>query len=81
MNAFFRLVSSPAGRAVRGAVGLILIAVGVLGVHGVIGGILAVIGLVPLAAGVFDWCVLAPLFHLPFQGEQLRRALDNQQRV
>ena len=36
----------------------------------------AVIGLVPLAAGVFDWCFFAPLFRLPFAGPRLRQTLE-----
>jgi hypothetical protein len=35
----------------------------------------AIIGLVPLLAGLFDRCVFAPLFGLPFDGERLRRAV------
>jgi hypothetical protein len=35
-----------------------------------------VIGLVPLAAGVFDRCVFAPLFGLPFAGPRLRQTLE-----
>jgi len=45
-------------------------------VQGVVGWILAVVGLVPLLAGLFDRCVFAPLFGLPFDGFQLRRALN-----
>jgi hypothetical protein len=30
------------------------------------------IGLVPLAAGIFDFCVLAPLFGAPFKGPEIR---------
>jgi len=35
---------------------LILIVIGIAVVGGVIGWILAIVGLVPLVAGVFDWC-------------------------
>ena len=35
---------------------------------------LAVVGLVPLAAGLLDVCVFAPLFHRPFNGARLRAA-------
>jgi hypothetical protein len=33
---------------------------------------LMVLGLVPLAAGIFDVCVLSPLFGGPFSGERIR---------
>lgn len=77
MNAFFRFIASPAGRLIRIVAGIVLIAVGLRLIHGAGGWILAVIGLVPLGAGVFDWCVFAPLFGLPFVGERLRQAVQN----
>jgi hypothetical protein len=79
MNAFFRFIASPAGRSLRMVAGIVLIAVGLGLIHGADGWILAVIGLLPLAAGVFDRCVFAPLFGLPFVGWRLRRAHDNRQ--
>ena len=77
MNAFFRFVASPTGRVIRIVAGLALILIGLLALEGLAGWILAIVGLVPLAAGVFDWCVFAPLFGLPFVGPRLRQALLN----
>jgi hypothetical protein len=34
--------------------------------------VVAVVGLVPLVAGVFDFCVFAPLFGDPLSGAQIR---------
>jgi hypothetical protein len=34
--------------------------------------ILAVVGLVPLLAGLFDFCVFAPLFGAPMSGPKIR---------
>lgn len=79
MTAFFRFIASPAGRALRILAGLVLIAIGLGWVQGIGGWILAIIGLVPLAAGAFDRCVFAPLFGLPFAGRRLRRALEGEQ--
>jgi hypothetical protein len=76
MKAVFRFLASSAGRVVRAVAGLALIVVGLAVVGGVIGWILAVVGLVPLAAGVFDWCFFAPLFGLPFSGPRLRETLE-----
>jgi hypothetical protein len=76
MNAFFRFIASPAGRGTRVVAGLALILIGIGLVQGTGGWILAIVGLVPLAAGVFDKCVFAPLFGLPFAGPTLRRALE-----
>jgi hypothetical protein len=75
MTAFFGFIASPIGRVVRIVVGLILIAAGLWWIQGVGGWILIIIGLVPLLAGAFDRCVLAPLFGLPFVGSSLRSAL------
>lgn len=76
MKGFFRFIASPVGRWVRIVAGLFLIALGVWLVQGIGGWILTIVGLVPLVAGVFDWCVFAPLFRLPFVGSRLRRAVE-----
>jgi hypothetical protein len=76
MKAFFTFIASPAGRIVRIIAGLALILVGLLALQGIAGWILAIVGLVPLVAGLFDWCVFAPLFGLPFVGPRLRQALQ-----
>jgi fatty acid desaturase len=75
MNAFFRFIASTTGRIVRIVAGLILIAIGIWWVTGVWAWILIIVGLVPLLAGLFDWCVFAPLFGLPFVGPRLRSAV------
>lgn len=70
--ALLEFIGSQAGRGLRVAAGLTLIAVGIaLG-----GGWLArgAVGLVPLAAGVLDICVLGPLFRLPVVGRSFREA-------
>jgi hypothetical protein len=72
MNAFFAFMASTAGRIVRIVAGIILIAWGLLGLGGPTGIIVAVIGAVPLLAGLFDFCVFAPLFGLSFNGPKLR---------
>jgi|GEM_PF-208011 len=72
MTSFFAFMASAAGRISRIAAGVVLIVVGVL-----LGGgwwALEVVGLVPLAAGILDVCVFAPLFRRPFNGARLRAA-------
>lgn len=67
-----RFLYSQPGRVVRVVLGLALIAIGAS-----LGGwwwLLALGGLVPLAAGLFDICALAPLFHLPLSGRKFREA-------
>lgn len=70
---FVKFMVTGAGRVVRIVAGVALIAIGLLLVGGTGGIILAVVGLVPLTAGVFDFCVFAPLFGLPLMGEQVRQ--------
>ena len=72
MNPFISFMASGSGRLVRVVAGLILIAWGLFGLHGVAGGVVTVIGLVPFVAGVFDFCVFAPLFRLPLSGPKIR---------
>ena len=67
---FVQFMASTAGRITRVVAGLVLIAAGI-GIGGA-GYILAVVGLVPLAAGALDFCVFAPLFNAPFKGEEIR---------
>ncbi len=63
---FARFMSSMYGRILRIVAGLALIVIGLAVVHGIGGYILAVVGLVPLVAGMFNFCVFAPLFGGPF---------------
>ncbi len=72
MNPFIKWMASPAGRITRVIAGIILVALGLWVIHGVGGWIVAVIGLVPLLAGLFDFCVFAPLFGAPLSGPRIR---------
>ena len=63
---FARFMSSLTGRVLRIVAGAALIVVGLAVVHGTGGTLLAIVGLVPLVAGMFDFCVFAPLFGGPF---------------
>lgn len=72
MNPFVKFMASPAGRIIRFVAGIVLVIWGLLGIHGVGGIIVAVVGLVPLLAGMFDFCVFAPLFGAPLSGPKIR---------
>lgn len=74
MNPFLRFMVSTAGRITRIVAGLVLVLWGVTGLSGAAGIIVAVIGLVPLLAGLFDFCVFAPLFGFPLSGPRIRAA-------
>ncbi len=72
MNPFVKFMSSTAGRIARILAGIALIALGLLVIHGTAGIVLAIIGIVPLAAGLFDFCIFAPLLGSPMSGKQVR---------
>lgn len=72
MNDFLGFIASPAGRAARITAGYVLVARSVAKSDKPSWGML---GIIPLAAGLFDWCVLAPLAKKPFEGQELRRSL------
>ena len=74
MNPFILFMASTTGRIVRVVAGAALIAWGLLGLGGTTGIIVAVIGAVPLLAGLFDFCVFAPLFGAPLSGPKIRGA-------
>ncbi len=65
-------LASGAGRIVRIVAGIVLIALGLLSVGGTTGLILAIVGLVPLVAGIFDFCLFAPLFGASLSGKAIR---------
>ncbi len=71
---FVKFMASTAGRILRVVAGLVLIYVGYFVIKGVGGDILAVVGLAPIAAGVFDFCLLAPLFGAPLSGKAIRKS-------
>ena len=49
-----------------------LIGAGLISIGGVGGVIVTTLGVIPLAAGLFDFCVLAPFFQIPFSGAKIR---------
>ena len=72
MNPFVKFMASTTGRIVRILAGIALVAWGSLGLNGAAGIIVAVVGLLPLVAGLFDFCVFAPLFRNPLKGKDIR---------
>ena len=74
MNPFVSFMTSPAGRITRIVAGLALVLWGLLGLGGTAGIVVAVVGAVPLLAGLFDFCVFAPLFGAPMSGPKVRAA-------
>ncbi len=68
--AFAEWMAKPAGRILRIAAGLVLIGVG-LYFQTFWGYAVAVVGVVPVLAGVFNICLIAPVLGAPFRGRSL----------
>lgn len=76
-NALVRFLASGIGRLMRIIVGLVLIVLGLFVVGDTAGWILAILGLVPLAAGLFDVCLIGPLFGVGFRGRAIRTRIPS----
>ena len=72
-SGFAQFMASPAGRVLRVVAGAGMIAGGIsMDSNG--GNALAVVGAVPLSAGLFDICWLSPIFGGPLKGKDIRAA-------
>jgi len=69
---FARFMSSSFGRLLRIVAGIALIVIGLAVVQGTGGIILAFVGLVVAAAGLFNFCIFAPLFGGPFWAKDIQ---------
>jgi DUF2892 family protein len=70
MGAFVGFMQTPAGRVLRMVAGIVFIAVGAVFVQGVWGTVIAVVGMVPLIAGMVGICLVAPLAGYTLRGER-----------
>ena len=64
-------MSSAAGRLIRILAGMGLAWWG-YSLSSTFGWVIAVIGIVVLAAGIFNFCIFAPLFGMPLKGSEIR---------
>ncbi|MEW6636326.1 MAG: DUF2892 domain-containing protein [Actinomycetota bacterium] len=62
-------MSGSAGRVIHVVAGLVLVAIGAY-VGGTVGWIFGLIGLVPIATGLFDFCLIASLVGGRFDGRE-----------
>lgn len=65
MNALIRFMQNYVGRALRVILGLALIYAGLFVVGGAFGVVVAIIGLLPIAMGVWGPCLLGFVFRQP----------------
>jgi len=73
-NVFTRFMASGYGRLARVSFGIALVAVGLVVLPRPVGLIAAAFGVVPIAAGVFNLCPVAPLWGGHFFGARYCRS-------
>ncbi len=70
MDAVIQFMQSVTGRTIRVILGIILLALGLFVIQGVWGIVVALIGLIPLVAGLFGVFLIAPLFGYTLTGRK-----------
>lgn len=70
-----KFMTSGMGRAARIALGIVIMLVGLLVVQGTIGTVMAVVALIPIAGGLFDFCLLGFALGYPLNGAEARKKL------
>ena len=65
---FAEWMATPLGRGLRVAFGAVLIYVGLNVIQGTAGTVVALLGIVPIATGLLNICILGPLLGAPMRG-------------
>ena len=65
--AFAAFMATPLGRALRVVLGGVLIYVGLNVIQGTVGTVIALFGIVPIATGLLNICILGPLLGAPMR--------------
>jgi hypothetical protein len=73
-SAFAQFISTGAGRGLRVIVGIALICYGYLHRPSTTGTVLMIVGLVPLVAGILNWCIISALLGGPLRGSDITKA-------
>lgn len=72
---FVKFMTSGTGRLARVILGAIIVALGLFVIQGTFGTILSIVGLVPIAGGLFDFCVAGAVLGYPLKGSAARAQL------
>ena len=72
---FIKFMTSGMGRAARVVLGLVIMSVGLFVVRGTLGAILAIVALVPISGGLFDFCLAGLAMGYPLSGAAARKQL------
>jgi len=73
---FVKFMTSGAGRAARIVLGLVALSIGLFVVKGIPGTIMAVVGLIPISGGLFDFCLIGFALGYPLNGVAARKKLS-----
>ncbi len=72
---FIKFMTSGAGRAARIVLGFVIVSVGLFVVHGILGSVMAIVALVPISGGLFDFCLAGLTMGYPLNGTEARKKL------
>ena len=72
---FIKFMTSGTGRTARIVLGLVIMSVGLFAVQGTIGTVMAIVALVPISGGVFDFCLAGLAMGYPLNGAEARKKL------
>jgi hypothetical protein len=70
-----KFLTSGMGRGARIVMGIVIMMVGVLVVQGNVGTVIAIVALIPIAGGLFDFCLLGFALGYPLKGDEARKKL------
>ncbi len=73
-SGFAQFINTPAGRILRILAGLVIIVWGYTERADIAGIILIVVGLIPLAAGVFNLCLISAMLGGPISGARITKS-------
>ncbi|MCB9456781.1 MAG: DUF2892 domain-containing protein [Anaerolineaceae bacterium] len=76
---FITFMTSAQGRMMRVIAGGILVSLGLVVLKDTLGTVVALIALVPIAGGVFDFCLAGVMMGYPFRGAKARELLAHEQ--
>lgn len=76
--AFVKFMTSVPGRFARIVLGLVILSVGLFVVQGTPGILMAIVSLIPLGGGLFDYCLFGVALGYPFWGAAARKKIASQ---
>lgn len=72
---FVKFMISGLGRGTRFTLGAVILLAGLLVVKGTPGAIMSIVALVPIAGGLFDFCLVGFVLGYPLKGSEARKKL------